>query len=198
MLTAPAVLEGLETGRRELLRDLGTVVPQVPLSYFKSSLLPPLRHGINVDDIVARLKTAGHITDENRWALFATNPSEAWPVENLVFRDFAAIAQHVCEQAILALEQAPQALQGVGERHQPLAVDTRPTAIFECNPDLTSQSELIKPDSFAVLNPDTPAGLPAPLDNSVSWDVIAVPGEFKKKSAWYDINNVSLEIQVAS
>ena len=42
-LTAPAILDGLEHGRQAVMRDLGYSIPLVPLAYFQSALLPPLR-----------------------------------------------------------------------------------------------------------------------------------------------------------
>lgn len=197
-LTAPAILNGLEQGRQAVMRDSGSAIRMVSVAYFHSALLPPLRSGLDVDDIVKRLVQGGHIkggkdADEQRWNYFPKDPSDAKDVENKVFKDFEVIATAVCNTSQTALREWTKAKSRA--KRTPF-IDVRPTTIVECNPDTTPFSTLrtntSKPDSFARLNPGTPFALPGSLTNgSLLWDEIVVPGEFKKNSTWKDINDVS-------
>lgn len=202
-LTAPAVLNGLEEGRQAVIRDSGSVIPLVPVAYFQSALLPPLRSGLDIADIVKRLVQDGHIkggkdADEQRWNYFPKDPSDSTYVENTVFKDFELIATAVCSTSQTALRERAKAKSRA--KRTPF-IDVRPTTIVECNPDTTPfstiRSNTSKPDSFARLNPGTPFALPGSLSNgSLLWDEIVVPGEFKKNSTWKDINDVSSDVSL--
>lgn len=203
ILSAPAsasgIFNGLEARRRPVMNNLGYAIRLVSWTYFQSALLPPLRPGLDPADIVKRLVQAGHIkvdrdTDERRWARFQDDPSDSKDFENAVFKNFERVADAVRETAQVVLQQWIKA-QPAAQR--PTIIDTRPTTIFKCNADMTSLFSLrfntSKPDSFARLNPGTPFALPGTLTNdSILWDDIVVPGEFKKNSGWKEINDVSL------
>lgn len=198
-LTAPAILNGLDpqTGSQTGMHDLNYAIPMVSLNYFKSSLLPPLREGLYVNDIVTRLTERGHIGATGRWTRLPGTLGEAKDFEHVVFKDFLRIATAVSETAQTALQEFAKAQLA----NKPTAiVDVRPTALFHCNPDMTTSlkysSSTYKPDSYARLNPQTPFALPGRLTENILWDEIVVPGEFKKHATRTDINDVSSQYTI--
>ena len=77
VIKTSVITSGLESGRKAVMEDIGYAVPEVPMSYFQESLLPPLRPEFgDLSDILARLKASGHI-DDGRWALFKTLPAQS-------------------------------------------------------------------------------------------------------------------------
>lgn len=72
----------LEEGRKAVMQDLGYSIPMLSVDYFKSALLPPLREGLTVDNIVQRLSHAKAIIQDeegtSRWSRFKYNPSDVF------------------------------------------------------------------------------------------------------------------------
>lgn len=191
-LTTPAFTNGLKEGRKAVMNDLEFAIPVVHMTYFQTALLPPLRVGLNVDDIVTRLQKAGHLNKEKCWTtLFRVQPSKAHALENDVFQDFEHIATAV-------RRAAGEALTSWAEAHPD--EDVRPTALFRCNSNMTpmygTRKNVSKPDCYASLDPDAPLSKPTAMKTSgpprVLWDDIVAPGEFKKAVTAGSIHDVSM------
>lgn len=204
MLTAPAgaMLNGLGPGQQAVMPAKDYAGPMVSLQYFQSALLPPLRPGLDVADIVNRLVRAGHIQAYKdthwhvpRWTSFSTEPSHSGATENIVFKNFERVATAVHEISQTALREWMKA-QPVAK--PPALIDIRPTTIIACNSEMIPFSNLrsktSKPDSFARLNPATPFAWPGSVskEDRILWDDIVVPGEFKNYDVWHQINDVSV------
>lgn len=197
-LTSPAILDGLEVGRKAVMRDIGDVIPLVSIEYFQSALLPPLREAFFLDDIVDRLAQDGHIEArvvsgkaERRWKYFPDDPAKLRELENVVFKDFATLASAVSKTGEDILKQWSDKQPARADRILP---DVRPTALFQCNPDIaplsTQRESTSRPDSFARLNPFTPVARHS-ITKKIAWDDIVVAGEFKKEHTVKAINDVS-------
>lgn len=191
-LTTPAFTDGLKEGRKAVMNDLGFAIPVVNMTYFQTALLPPLRMGLDVDDIITRLQEDELLNHERRWTtLFRVQPCKARALENDVFQDFEHIATAV-------RRAAGEALASWAEAHP--KTDVRPTALFKCNPNMTPMSgtreNVSKPDCYAVLDPDAPLSKPTAMKTHgpprVLWDDVVAPGEFKKVVSAESIHDVSM------
>lgn len=186
--TVQGTSRGLKLGRKAAVADTGYAVPQAPLHYFRTNLLPPLADELDVDVIVDRLIEAGDIVEVQqdddgpivrRWKDFPEDPSLSKRKEDAVFAPFATIANRVAFHATADLASND--------------ADIHQTVEFICNPTMTPTStnreNTAKPDSYGVLlqrnnklaeDPKVP-----------HWDDIVIPGEKKKRDGDNDFNDVS-------
>lgn len=175
--TSEAINGELEQSRQAVLKDANLSVPLVPVSYFKKSLLPRLRKGLDADEVVDKLRDVGHITPKGRLKVFKQSPSQTPGTEDSVFKSFGKVTGFVATQARYLLRKAK--------------TNTKHTAEFCCNPTMTPQStnrhSTSKPDSYGVLVNRTVCNTPK---NAPHWDDIVVAGKKKKKGTIADVNDV--------
>ncbi|KAI0797254.1 hypothetical protein BC629DRAFT_1502565 [Irpex lacteus] len=174
--TSEAINGQLEQSRQAVRKDANLSVPLVPVSYFKKSLLPRLRMGLDADKVVDKLRDVGHITPKGRLKVFKQSPSQTPGTEDSVFKSFGKVTGYVATQARHLLRKAK--------------TNTKHTAEFCCNPTMTPQStnrhSTSKPDSYGVLVARTVCNTPK---NAPHWDDIVVAGEKKKKDTIADVND---------
>ncbi|KAI0341057.1 hypothetical protein BDW22DRAFT_1397290 [Trametopsis cervina] len=105
-VTAPPVVQDVFTSSP--ITDPILEIPQVSISYFENTLLPPLHTGLDTDAVLSELKKSGAI-DGARWQLLLhESPSpEAFSDNNHTIKSFNAIAAEVaaCARQILAKSQ---------------------------------------------------------------------------------------------
>ena len=160
--SAPANI-GLAANRRKDLLDLGESVSQVPPEFFTdpNGVLPPLKKGINIGSVIERLKQGNNI-HKGRWSVAPGDPHQHYNSEREVFEDV--------EQIIEAIQEAS-------------GIHDTPTLVFECNPDMSSDSSTrpdnrVKSDAYGIL------AHVEPEDGRLTrWIDVAVPGEFKNSTS---------------
>ena len=185
--TMPAIAGGLEEGRNAMMKDLHGAIPQGPLDWFKAHVLPPLpqlRSKLKgtadtpkpsktiVQAVVEALKRDATITENGRWSAFPQLPSSVKQLEDIVYKPFEDIAVAVSNAA-------------------KLTVPNKQRVAFECNPNMTSLSNLrrntSRPDGYGLY---TSHGAYKP-EGSAQWECIVVPGEVKKENRYNHVNDVS-------
>ncbi|KAL5479078.1 hypothetical protein ACEPAI_2366 [Sanghuangporus weigelae] len=86
--------------KRSILRGVVSCsIPEISLESFMNNLLPPLRDGIDIGNVVSSLRTVGQITIEDRWRAFEIAPESASGTEGLVFAPISDIFRKVIEFA---------------------------------------------------------------------------------------------------
>ena len=174
VVSSPVIYGHVEHGRRALIHDIGTSIPEVPIQWFKDNILPPLPKGLNLTRLIQKLKTTGFIVDD-RWSAFPKNPKFSAKVEDVVYAPFADVATRIGRTAKSLLRKRKQVVA------------------FECNPHLIPTSNLrgnrSRPDGYGVYRSHVnyqPQG-----DNQeIFWEFIVAPGEKKKNNSDADVNDV--------
>lgn len=159
-VTAPPVVQDVFTSSP--ITDPILEIPQVSISYFENTLLPPLHGGLDTDAVLSELKKSGAI-DGARWQLLLhESPSpEAFSDNNYTIKSLNAIAAEVaaCARQILAKSQV-QWRQTV----EFLDAFTKPMPFHANKVALTA-------DGYALLVQPL-----APRRNVPHWDDIVVAG----------------------
>lgn len=88
-------LSDLKTQRKTLIEELGPTIPEVPIPNFLTNILPGLREGLDVDEIAAKLKASGHITDDGRWSCFPCDPAQVKKREEQCFQPLEQLAEAI-------------------------------------------------------------------------------------------------------
>lgn len=180
VLTAPAINDGLKTGRDAVMSDLGPAVRRVPLTYFLSKLLPQLGYNFEeqLDAIQADLESKGAITN-GRWSAFSIDPQDSKEQEDPTFKDFETIVNAVVKSAL--------EVEGTS------ATDGDQTTKFVWNPNCAPLCALrgtkSRPDGYWQFIVPTFPGIASDPDH-VYWEDIVVPGEKKKRRTYEDLNDV--------
>jgi len=159
-------------GRVAVLKDLGQI-PVVPLKYFNSAALPPLRNDINVQKIERALQASGQITS-GQWREYQSNPSNGSANEEDYYKYLCSIFTAVTKQA----------KKGTG---------TGPTVDFIQKPNSAPMSERAnssRPDGYMLLK--NKKSVKSETDSRDFWDDVAVSFEFKKYGKDKDKQDVSL------
>jgi len=104
--TVSARTEGLLHKRVAVLKDLGPI-PVVPLEYFNLASLPPLRNGIDVQNIERALQASGRITSSGQWREYQSNPSNGTANEQDYYKHICSIFKAVMTQAKKGTRTSP-------------------------------------------------------------------------------------------
>ncbi|KAI5117127.1 hypothetical protein M0805_007974, partial [Coniferiporia weirii] len=88
----------LNERRTAIVGDLGQSIPEVDLEFFFDNILPPLRNGLEVDQIVASLKSGG-IIEGGRWKWFSIDPCKEAVPEPLAFQHVGDIFNSIIKAA---------------------------------------------------------------------------------------------------
>ncbi|KAI5115744.1 hypothetical protein M0805_002822 [Coniferiporia weirii] len=113
----------LDEKRAAILSDLGQSIPEVDLDFFTNNVLPPLRDGFNVDEIVTSLESE-EIIKGGRWKWFEEDPMRKESTETEAFKPVVDIFESIVRAAngkshgheqTLALRMAPNSIP-VSER----------------------------------------------------------------------------------
>ncbi|OSX58035.1 hypothetical protein POSPLADRAFT_1061121 [Postia placenta MAD-698-R-SB12] len=88
-------LSDLKTQRKTLIEELGPTIPEVPIPYFLTNILPGLREGLDVDEIATKFKASGHITDDGRWSCFPCDPAQVKKREEQCFQPLEQLAEAI-------------------------------------------------------------------------------------------------------
>ena len=164
--------ENLLRKRVAVLRDLGPI-PVVPLEDFNSAVLPPLRNGIDVQNIERALQASGRII-LGQWREYQSNHNNATANEQDYCKHLSSIFEAVMTEA------------KKGTR-------TDPTVDFiqkSNSVPVSDQTHTSNPDGYMRLN-EKKNGIPEDGFRD-SWDDIAVSFEFKKYDNNKDVSSTSL------
>ncbi|KAI5117344.1 hypothetical protein M0805_006243 [Coniferiporia weirii] len=88
----------LDERRAAILSDLGQSIPEVDLDFFTNNVLPPLRDGFNVDEIVTSLESK-KIIKEGRWEWFEEDPMRKQCTETEAFKPVVDIFESIVRAA---------------------------------------------------------------------------------------------------
>ncbi|KAI0943401.1 hypothetical protein AcW1_002572 [Taiwanofungus camphoratus] len=166
--TASYVTGNLNQGRTALLTDIGESVPQISIESFLNNILPPLPEGVDVDEVIAKLKKQGHITRSNRWRAFKVDPRRSRLTEDKAFDPLKEISNAIAK-ATAKLTRADNALE----------LQNNPNVI----PSSYTRSSKTRPDGCLILRR---------RGDAIRWADIGLSCEYKKltsKKEEYD--NVS-------
>ena len=158
-------------GRVAVLKDLGPI-PIVPLKYFNSAALPPLRNDIDVQNIERALQASGQIT-LGQWREYQSNPSNGSANEEDYYKHLCSIFTAVTKQA----------KKGTG---------TGTTVDFIQKPNSAPMSERAnssRPDGYMLLK--NKKSVKSGTNSRDFWDDVAVSFEFKKYGKDKDKQDVS-------
>ncbi len=112
--------------RADVVKDIKDV-PQVPLEYYKSYILPPSVYSGRVEEIIDALKEDGVLVDDEeglRWEAFPNDPKHSGQPEDDTFKHMATIAAKIVKAARTVLSDGPE-----------------PTTVMECKPNEPTLSE---------------------------------------------------------
>jgi len=160
--TVSARTEALLRRRVAVLQDLGPI--PVPLEYFNLAALPPLRSGIDVQNIERALQASGRITSGQWHELYQSNPGNGTANEEDYYKHLCSIFEAVVTPA------------KKGTR-------TNPTVDFIYKPNMSAQTHTSNSDGYLRLKEGKSVRLPG-TESRDSWDDVAVSFEFNK----YDNN----------
>ncbi|KAI0943406.1 hypothetical protein AcW1_002575 [Taiwanofungus camphoratus] len=166
--TASYVTGNLNQGRTALLIDIGESVPQISIESFLNNILPPLPEGVDVDEVITKLKKQGHITRSNRWRAFKVDPRHSRLMEDKAFDPLKEISN--------AIVKATAKLTGADNV---LDLQNNPNVI----PSSYTRSSKTRPDGCLILRR---------RGDVIRWADIGLSCEYKKltsKKEEYD--NVS-------
>ena len=159
-------------GRVVVLKDLGPI-PVVPLKYFNSAALPPLRNDFDVQNIERALQASGQITS-GQWREYQSNPSNGSANEEDYYK-------HLCSIFTAVTKQAKK------------GTVTSPTVDFIQKPNSAPMSERAnssRPDGYMLLK--NKKSVKSGTNSRDFWDDVAVSFEFKKYGKDKDKQDVSL------
>ncbi|KAI0916700.1 hypothetical protein AcV5_003114 [Taiwanofungus camphoratus] len=147
----------LMNGRRAVLADLGESIPEVPFQFFLVNILPPLRGGINIGNVVEKLQRRKIITRDGLWKSLPSRPALSPSFENATFKSLEEISKSICDAAQIR--------------------GTKKTIYFENNPNITPESKMrdstSRPDGYFILHDRL---------NGVHWMDFALCAEYKKRN----------------
>ena len=156
-------------GRVAILRDLGPI-PIVPLEYFNSAVLPPLRKGIDVQKIEHALQASGQIKS-GQWREYQSNPNDGTANEEDYYK-------HLCSIFTAVTKQAKK------------GTVTSPTVDFIQKPNSAPMSErenTSRSDGYMRLK-EKKSVRPPGTESRDFWDDVAVSFEFKKYDKDKDVS----------
>lgn len=170
---SPAFIDNpLRSKREDLRHDLSAVAREIPYEFFLNKILPPLREGISLTQVVRNLTRNGTIKDK-RFTTFQQLPKDAKDMdENEVFTKwFQKLVRDITEAATT---------DGIA-----------PTLAFFHNGNQVPQSYIKKgnktrPDSFAIRVES--------VGQPLFWINIGLCGEVKKKNTDGTREDVSLSV----
>ncbi|KAL5496143.1 hypothetical protein ACEPAH_3060 [Sanghuangporus vaninii] len=168
--------EGLDSMRDAVLRDFHYAVPEIDPESFVKNILPPLKDGVNIEDIVASLKSGGIITPDGKLKPFETDPCKQKSAEDMVF----APLEDICRQiTLLATRTAP---------------DVEQVFVLKLLPHVTPKSDrdsTTRPDAYFILKAVEDQIMHAikKEDKVRWWYDIGPTGEFKKGNSPADRND---------
>ncbi|KAK7433983.1 hypothetical protein VKT23_020447 [Stygiomarasmius scandens] len=152
----------LEDKRLKLLDNLGNAAYLCNLTGFLQHYLPPLPEGVNISEIIEKLRQDKKVNDDNLFEAFCEKPKEIGSLtENKIFFKLREVFEAIME-AITALW--PKLKQNFD---------------FRLNPDVKLDSDRkssTKPDAYWVnIDMDDPA-----KGEKIKWYNLGFPAEFKK------------------
>ncbi|KAL5520223.1 hypothetical protein ACEPAG_9436 [Sanghuangporus baumii] len=168
---------GLDSMRDAVLRDFHYAVPEIDPESFVKNILPPLKDGIDIEDIVASLKSGGIITPDDKLKPFEIDPCKQKSAEDTVF----APLEDICRQVtLLATRTAP---------------DVEQVFVLKLLPHVTPKSDrdsTTRPDAYFILKAVESQIMRAirKEDKVRWWYDISPTGEFKKGNSPADRNDV--------
>ncbi|KAF9240841.1 hypothetical protein BU15DRAFT_73701 [Melanogaster broomeanus] len=88
----------LTYGRQDVLRDIQDI-GQVPFSYLKDAILPPLPSKVDIDKIKSSLGASKQLTPTGRWAAFSVDPSAGTDKADVVFECLLEVFSAIIKEA---------------------------------------------------------------------------------------------------
>ena len=169
----------LDAMREAILGDVDYCIPIISVKSFQKHLLPPLKNGITVNDVVSALKHSGTVSstgDRTWWKDFIVSPSKQKNKEDDVFAPLEGICEEVVRLAASASGQ-------------------QETFILRLLPNSTPNSgraSTHRPDAYFIdkTAEDAAEGSEVPQRRVRLWYDIALTGEFKKRMSIGDRNKV--------
>lgn len=165
----------LDVSRGAVLNDFGLSIPQVPIQYFKDSILPPLPDKVDTAKVVAALKDSGHITASGRWKVFPDDPKSC--------KGEAETFDHLGQVVKAMLKKS-----GMKNKRTTVTYTSKPYHIPRC--DYVNKES--KPDAFLVFRKRVPT---KQADGSRckgdQWRDICCPAEFKLNDGNDELADVS-------
>ena len=174
--TVSARTEALLRRRVAVLQDLGPI-PVVPLEYFNLAALPPLRSGIDVQNIERALQASGRITSGQWRELYQSNPNNGTTNEQDYYKYFCSTFKAVMTQAKKGTRTSPTV--DFIQKPNPTPVST------------SAQRHTSNPDGYLRLKEKKSVRLPG-TESRDSWDDVAVSFEFNKYDNNRDVSWTSL------
>lgn len=198
-VSAHAIHGGLAHARKATMFDLGDVIPEVPLDWFQTNILPPLPPVLaqdSLDLVMKELRRRGAFTGSQEsqnsreppespesqdqgsrvqksqvWSKFSTKPSLQTGLDKGEDNVFKSFQGLAFE-----IGQAAEAVLSSGDAQQLVE--------FRCNPSMSLMSTLrdnqSRPDSYGVYKKH-PSFENRKTSQKVYWELVVAPGEFKKK-----------------
>lgn len=158
----------LMNGRRAVLADLGESITEVPVQFFLVNILPPLRGGINIGNVVEKLQRRKIITRDGLCKSLPSRPALSPSFENATFKSLEEISKSICDAAQIR--------------------GTKKTIYFENNPNITPESKMrdstSRPDGYFILHDRL---------NGVHWMDFALCAEYKKRNTPKNVDDVGVK-----
>ena len=156
-----------------LAKYFGHPIPEVPIRWFKDNILPPLPKGLDLAQLIRKLRTDGHIVNK-RWSVMSRSPRTSKQVEDVVYAPFVHIADLIGQTAATLLP----------DREQVVA--------FQCNPHLVPISNFrgnrSRPDGYGVYKGHV--NYQSRDNHEIFWEFIVAPGEIKRNDSDMEIHDV--------
>ena len=156
-----------------LAKYFGNPIPEVPIRWFRDNILPPLPKGLDLAQLIRKLRKDGHIVNK-RWSVMPRSPRTSKQVGDVIYAPFAHIVGLIGQTAATLLP----------DREQVVA--------FQCNPSLVPISNFrenhSRPDCYGIYKGHVNY---QPRNNrQIFWEFIVAPGKTKMNNSDADINDV--------